>query len=381
MIILDAEEAARQKAERARVFNVVEVPTLRLVGYTLILFLIWARSAYEPMPLLDDAGLLWELTAALVLYMGASWLLLRHAPARLQTVLGDVLMACDLGVYAVIIYLTGAERSWLWVLMLARVADQTATSFNRVLRFAHVASACYLAMLVVASNTMPGFSWSNGLTKLLTLYAVSLYLALTARTAENLRRQAVAAIQVAREQLAARTRLTEILEKTSDIIATSTLDGRGVYLNRAGRAVVDMEPNAALNPQEPLAIWGPPELERLRTEIIPEVLRDGQWTGSLMVQTGDGVRVPSSAVIITHGSHDGSTRFISCILRDITYLVETQRRVERLARLQELILGSAQDAIFSLDTQGHCTLINPAALKVLNCSGPDLAGLHMHDIV
>jgi hypothetical protein len=54
----------------------------------------------------------------------------------------------DLLVWTSVLYLTGAEQSWLFFVLLLRVADQTQTTFRRAIAFSMWATACYAAMLV-----------------------------------------------------------------------------------------------------------------------------------------------------------------------------------------------------------------------------------------
>src|SRR2546430_9846788 len=50
-------------------------------------------------------------------------------------------------VWTVAIYGTGAERSWLFFILLMRVGDQTQTTVRRCLAFATFATLCYATML------------------------------------------------------------------------------------------------------------------------------------------------------------------------------------------------------------------------------------------
>ena len=68
-------------------------------------------------------------------------------------------LAADMWLFSLVIYVTGAERSWMFFLPLFRVVDQTTSSFRRALVFAHLAPLSYLAVvlyvMLVGHRTIP----------------------------------------------------------------------------------------------------------------------------------------------------------------------------------------------------------------------------------
>ena len=94
-------------------------------------------------------------------------------------------LALDVVLFTGAVYVTGADRSWLFPMVFMHVADQTATSFRRVLAFAHLAVICYLGLLlVVAAQPGAGVDWSTEVVKIALLYVMGVYTSFTARTAE-----------------------------------------------------------------------------------------------------------------------------------------------------------------------------------------------------
>jgi len=75
-------------------------------------------------------------------------LYLFFADLRARFDLGTAVLAADLAMFSLVIYATGAERSWIFFLPLFRVADQTSTSFRRALLFAHLAPLSYAAVIL-----------------------------------------------------------------------------------------------------------------------------------------------------------------------------------------------------------------------------------------
>jgi signal transduction histidine kinase/CheY-like chemotaxis protein len=200
--LLDPEQAARQKRDREHHFHVVEVPSLRLLGFAILTAIVFAHEVFAPGA--SNWQLPLRLGAGLVAYSLASWAVLYLFYDRVaRPNLGVAFLAVDMLAFVWVIYMTGANESWLLYLLFMRVADQTNTSFRRALVFGHVAVAGY-ALLVVYIVFVEGraVAWHAEVFTILMIYAANFYISLTARTAEQLRARMVAAIRVARDLVA-----------------------------------------------------------------------------------------------------------------------------------------------------------------------------------
>jgi len=187
-----------EKQRRDHQFHVVEVPRLRLLGFAIVTLLVFVRQTVMP----DEPGSHPMLLGAMAFaYSLLSWAVLYLFFDRVQRVnLGTLFLSVDIVAFAVAIYLTGADKSWLFYLLFIRTADQTNTNFRRALAFAHASVAVYAALLLelVFVEHRP-ISWTAETFKILLLYGGNLYIAMTARTAERLRNRIVAAIRFARD--------------------------------------------------------------------------------------------------------------------------------------------------------------------------------------
>jgi hypothetical protein len=115
--------------------------------------------------------------------------------------LGVLFLSLDILAFTTAIYFTGGNKSWLFFFLLVRVADQTNTYFLRVLFFTHLSVLCYLLLLLyLVLWTMYPIVWPIELSKVLMLYTVSLYICLTAKTAEDLRNRTGAAVTMAKRR-------------------------------------------------------------------------------------------------------------------------------------------------------------------------------------
>lgn len=124
-----------------------------------------------------------------------------------------------------------------------------------------------------------------------------------------------------------RLQLSSILEATPDFVSISTLDGRCVYMNQAGKRMLDIPENEVVAGLPILQAY--PQWVRgfVRNEAIPFAIENGIWEGESTLLSRDGMEIPVSQVIIAHKGIDGQEGFLSTIARDIS---ERKRFEERL---------------------------------------------------
>jgi PAS domain S-box-containing protein len=124
---------------------------------------------------------------------------------------------------------------------------------------------------------------------------------------------------------AERTRLAEILEATSDLVAFATLDGKPLYVNRAGRRMIGFPDNFDVTTATFADFYPPEVLETFATVGFPTALREGTWSSEVVIKhRQDGRQIPVSMVGIAHFGPDGTPSHLSAIVRDIS----EQKRAE-----------------------------------------------------
>ena len=127
-----------------------------------------------------------------------------------------------------------------------------------------------------------------------------------------------------------RDRLASIMEATSDLVSMAQPDGSILYLNRAGRAMLGIEPHAEL--ASLIVEFHPPwAAELVFREGIPTAIRTGTWSGETSVIGPDGRETPVSQVILSHKDPQGNLLYLSTIMRDMT----ERRKVEEALRQSE----------------------------------------------
>ena len=195
---LDAETSDREKRRREQHFHTIEVPRLRLIGFSIMTALVLLREAFVSESHTDPV----RIAVIVVTYSLVSWLVLYAGFAKLRPFvnLGTVFLAVDIIFFVLAIYLTGGDRSWLFLLLFIRTADQVNTSFRRALAFSHLSVATYVAMLLeLEFLEHRDVSWPAEIFKVALLYSANFYISLAARTAERLRARLVGAIRLSRK--------------------------------------------------------------------------------------------------------------------------------------------------------------------------------------
>lgn len=124
---------------------------------------------------------------------------------------------------------------------------------------------------------------------------------------------------------ATKNRLSEVLESSPDFIGMSTAEGRPLYVNRAGRGLVGMAPEAEL-PPEIQAFHPSWACELIRSEGIPTAVQEGIWSGETALLTRDNVEVPVLQAILAHKNSRGEVQYLSTIMHDIS----ERRAIDRM---------------------------------------------------
>jgi signal transduction histidine kinase/CheY-like chemotaxis protein len=202
-ILLDPAEAEAEKGRRGRYQHAVLFPVIRAAGVQVLVLIVLLHNAVArpEVAFRDHLGFI----AVVEAYALGSWLVLRHFYGRWRSInLGYWVVFADLMPFLLAVHATGGPASWIYALLLIRVADQTSAGFRRMLLFAHIVPLLYLA-LVLYMGFVEGraVAWPLELAKPVFLYAFALYLTTTAKAAESVRDRLAEAIRVARDSIVA----------------------------------------------------------------------------------------------------------------------------------------------------------------------------------
>jgi PAS domain S-box-containing protein len=142
---------------------------------------------------------------------------------------------------------------------------------------------------------------------------------------------------------AERHRLLEIIEATTDFVATMDLEGRTIFANNAllrlrGDTTLAAARGRPLSGQHP--DWA---VRLLSQQAIPAACAHGSWHGETAMFDRQGREFPVSQLLLVHRDDDGHPAFLSTIIRDISPQkqaevdrMETERRMLQAQKLESL---------------------------------------------
>ncbi len=173
---------------------------------------------------------------------------------------------------------------------------------------------------------------------------------------------------------AGQARLAAILEATSDLVGTADLQGRVLYLNRAGRKMLGIgvdEDISGVTIADSQPEWA---YRLIREQGGAQAIRQEVWSGETAFLTRHGQEIPTSQVIIAHQDPKGKVEFFSTIARDIT---ASKRAAEALqeanSRLETLVQASPL-AIITLNLSGRVMSWNMAAQQMFGWRQEEVIG-------
>ncbi|MDP2325296.1 MAG: PAS domain-containing protein, partial [Gammaproteobacteria bacterium] len=124
-------------------------------------------------------------------------------------------------------------------------------------------------------------------------------------------------------------------DMSSQGISMVDLNGAIYYANATLRAKLGLAPDETLESHNFFEFYTTAEQVRLREEVIPGVLRDGQWTGELRLlsRAGDSRRVVQNVFLVRGGN---SPQAFANVITDITHTEAVSGREQQLLQAQAI---------------------------------------------
>ena len=112
---------------------------------------------------------------------------------------------------------------------------------------------------------------------------------------------------------------------------------------------------------------------------MQEAIEELQRTGFKMVEARHRRKDGSTFAVEVNVRYIRLDRdYIVAVVRDITERKRAGKERQRAARLMQLLLESAGEGIYGIDTEGRCTFINRTGARMLGYQPEELLGRNMH---
>jgi PAS domain S-box-containing protein len=141
-------------------------------------------------------------------------------------------------------------------------------------------------------------------------------------------------------------RRADILEATPDLVATASLDGRILYLNRAGRHLLGLSEADALDSVRLENCYPDWAWRLFQEQGLSKVLQAGFWSAETALLDRSGREVPIWQALVAHRSTTGEVSHLSTVARDLTpykRLEQQFRQAQKMEAVGRLAAGVAHD--------------------------------------
>lgn len=179
-----------------------------------------------------------------------------------------------------------------------------------------------------------------------------------------------------RRQQHRQSRRTErALESATDGIAILDEEGTYVRVNQAHTDVYGYDDPDEMVGQTWETCYGDEELERMHTDVMPQLESQGEWRGEATGRRADGTSFPQE---LTLTSMDSGGRV--CIVRDISERREQEERLREQKRKLGTIVENVPIILFAFDQTGTLTLSEGKGLDALGLESGELVGESVFDV-
>jgi len=124
------------------------------------------------------------------------------------------------------------------------------------------------------------------------------------------------------------TRFKAVAETTSDMVGMATVDGRTMFINRAGRELLGFGVDEDISGMHARQVYPEWVNEIFEREGYAHATQHGSWMAQVALLHRDGHEIPVSFVGLVIKGPDGRPAYMACVARDAT----AQRRLEEQLR-------------------------------------------------
>jgi diguanylate cyclase (GGDEF)-like protein/PAS domain S-box-containing protein len=177
--------------------------------------------------------------------------------------------------------------------------------------------------------------------------------------------------------------LAEILEASTDYVATTDINGRITYANGAFRQRfgIDTDVDLSIDSFNLFTFLSPESRHKFLHEGIPELWKNGHWTGEIEALDSDGETIRLWQAAIAHRNPEGKPEFFSGISRDITEMRSAQAKLRISEERFRALVAESSDVILVLTEEGRISYASPAFEKLLGYPELSMIGTLGFDLI
>jgi PAS domain S-box-containing protein len=173
--------------------------------------------------------------------------------------------------------------------------------------------------------------------------------------------------------------LSAIVESSDDAIISKDLNGIINSWNRGAERLLGYQAEEVIG--QSIMILIPPERQAEEIEIL-ERIRRGERIEHFETdrRRKDGSLIKVSLTISPIKNDDGAVVGASKIARDITESKQAEERLRRALDFDETVMLSMGEGLYTVDSEGRVTFMNPAAQRMFGWTLDEMLGRKMHDV-
>jgi PAS domain S-box-containing protein len=151
---------------------------------------------------------------------------------------------------------------------------------------------------------------------------------------------------------------SSLIQNSGDCIVISGMDRKLRYVNGAGRAMLGLGLDENIRGVDGRQFYRLEYGERMKTEVIPSALQNGQWAGEFSLKnllTNEDIPILLNLFPLQH-PHTGEHLGLGAVSRDIRDRKKLQKQLDRFFEVCLDMLGIA-------NTDGYLIKLNPASRR------------------
>jgi PAS domain S-box-containing protein len=175
-------------------------------------------------------------------------------------------------------------------------------------------------------------------------------------------------------------RLAAIVESSDDAIVSKDLNGIINSWNKGAERILGFTAEEVIG--QPVTILIPSDRQAEETDILTRI-RKGQRIEHFETvrQRKDGSLINVSLTISPIKNELGEVIGASKIARDITRSKEAQEQLRRALEFDQTVMLSMGEGLYTVDSEGRATFMNPAAERMLGWINDEILGRRIHDVI